>query len=423
MQQLTDIELFHLAVEGPEFAQDPFRLMDEARKVHPWLAQTSFGYMITEYRALRDMIVNEPKLRMGLVDLAEFMGAEGTLWGKFIADNIEGQTGETHKRLRNAVNSAFTPGKLKVYRPMMRDTIVDLLDEWAPKGKFDFEEFVSLYPVAVICKMLGAPPEVIPRLKDSLEALGLAFSMDRSLLPLLNDSVKILDDFVRDLVAGRRAKPSAPGREDLLDNLLDATAQGKMDDEELFSLLIFLFGAGYDTSKNVLTMTMRTLLDHPGVYERCAEDLSYCRKVMNESLRFMSPASSTRHVLEPFEFRGVWFPEGTVFLLPWSISGRDETAVPNPGTFDPDREEGSPHMAFGAGPHICLGQFIAKAQIEEGLYQIARRIRRPKLAGEYRWRPFPGVWGLHGLPIEFEPAKAYETQPELVHPQATASER
>lgn len=80
-------------------------------------------------------------------------------------------------------------------------------------------------------------------------------------------------------------------------------------------------------------------------------------------------------------------------------------------------------MAFGAGPHICLGQFIAKAQIEEGLHQIAKRIRRPKLAGEYRWRPFPGVWGLHGLPIEFEPGMAFEAQPELVPVQAAASEK
>ncbi|RYE60864.1 MAG: cytochrome P450, partial [Hyphomicrobiales bacterium] len=71
-----------------------------------------------------------------------------------------------------------------------------------------------------------------------------------------------------------------------------------------------------------------------------------------------------------------------------------------------DRAEGNPHMAFGAGPHICLGQFIAKAQIEEGLHLIAQRLRKPKIAGPYSWRPFPGVWGLHGLPIEFEPAPA-----------------
>jgi cytochrome P450 len=63
-------------------------------------------------------------------------------------------------------------------------------------------------------------------------------------------------------------------------------------------------------------------------------------------------------------------------------------------------------MAFGMGVHICLGQFIARAQIEEGLHLIAQRIRNPRRVGTSAWRPFFGVWGLKGLPIEFDPAPA-----------------
>jgi cytochrome P450 len=405
MPQLSELALHYLAVEDQAFADAPFAQLQAAQKVHPWLARTAFGYMITEYRAVRELIVHEDKLRMGLTEIADHMGAQGTPWGNFIADNIEGQTGETHKRLRTAVSTFFTPGKIKAQRPMMRQTIADLLDEWAPRGAFDFEEFISYFPISVMCKMLGASTDVIPRLRDSLEALGLAFSMDRSLLPLLNESVGILDQFVRDLVAERRAAPSL-GEDDLLDGLIRVTDEGKMDDEELFSLLIFLFGAGYDTSKNVLTMMMHTLVEWPEVWERCAEDAAYCRRVMNETMRWHSPASSMRHVEVDFPFRDVLFTTGSVILMPWSILGRDSTAVPDPDVFNPDRPEGSPHMAFGAGPHICLGQFIAKAQIEEGLHLIAQRLRRPKIAGPYAWRPFPGVWGLRGLPIEFEPAPA-----------------
>lgn len=405
MQQLCDLHLHELAVEGQDFANDPFAHLKTARSVHPWLAKTSFGYALIEYRAARELIVHEDKLRMGLTEIADQMGARGTPWGRFIADNIEGQTGATHKRLRGAVSSFFTPGKLKAHRPMMRQTIADLLDEWVPRGKFDFEEFISLYPISVMCKLLGAPTDVIPRLHDSLEALGLAFSMDRSLLPLLDRSVIILDEFVRDLVAQRRAEPHSTS-EDMLDSLIRVTDEGQMDDEELFSLLIFLFGAGYDTSKNVLTLMMHTLVDWPEVYARCAEDPAYCRKVMNETMRWSSPASAMRHVERDFLFRDVLMTAGTVILMPWSVLGRDPTAVAEPDVFDPDRAEGSPHMAFGAGPHICLGQFIAKAQIEEALHLIAQRIRRPRIAGSYEWRPFPGVWGLRGLPIEFEPAPA-----------------
>lgn len=403
MQKLADLKLHVLGVEEQAFADDPFTHLRAAQAVHPWLARTSFGYAITEYRAVREFIVHEDKLRLGLTEIADAMGARGTPWGRFIADNIEAQTGETHKRLRSATGSFFTPGRLKAHRPMMEGTIAGLLDEWAPRGGFDFEEFISWYPISVMCRMLGAPVDVIPRLRDSLEALGLAFSMDRSLLPLLNESVLTLDAFVRELVAERRAAPHIQD-EDLLDDLLRVTAQGQMDDEELYSLLIFLFGAGYDTSKNVLTMMMHTLLDRPEVYDRCADDAPWCRKVMNEAMRWHSPASSMRHVEAAFAFRDVLFEQGTVILMPWSVLGRDRTALPEPDLFDPDRPEGSPHMAFGAGPHICLGQFLAKAQIEVGLHHIARRLRRPRRTGPCAWRPFPGVWGLRGLPIAFDPA-------------------
>jgi cytochrome P450 len=127
---------------------------------------------------------------------------------------------------------------------------------------------------------------------------------------------------------------------------------------------------------------------------------------MNETMRWHSPGSAMRHVEVDFVFRDVMFTEGSVILMPWSILGRDSTAVADPDVFDPDRPEGSPHLAFGAGPHICLGQFVAKAQIEEGLHLIAQRLRKPRIAGPYEWRPFPGVWGLRGLPIKFEPAPA-----------------
>ena len=62
------------------------------------------------------------------------------------------------------------------------------------------------------------------------------------------------------------------------------------------------------------------------------------------------------------------------------------------------------HLAFGRGMHICLGQYLARANLEEGLHLIAQRITKPKLAGAVSWRPFPGAWGLQTLPIEFTPA-------------------
>jgi cytochrome P450 len=71
--------------------------------------------------------------------------------------------------------------------------------------------------------------------------------------------------------------------------------------------------------------------------------------------------------------------------------------------FDPEREQEARHLAFGRGTHICLGQYLATAQMEEGLHLIAQRIANPRLDGEVTWRPFRGgAWGIRSLPIRFE---------------------
>lgn len=403
--ELQELDLPYLAVDEPGFSDDPVAHFAAARKQHPWLAKTSFGYAITEHQAMKELMAQDAKMQMGFVDIVDIMGATGTPWGNFIAGSMQAQSGATHKRLRDILARHFTPRVANQYRPIMREVISRHLEEWAPRGAFDFEEFASYFPITVMCRMIGASPDVIPSLRSSLEVLGLALSMDPGNLPRLQQGIGILDEFVRKLVADRRAGQRLWPEPDLLDRLLEANSEGGMSDEELYNLLIFLFGAGYDTSKNVLTLIMHMLLERPRDYDRCGEDMEFCRKVIEEAFRYRNPSSATRVVTDALDFRGVHFPLRTLIMLPWSMSGRDESAVPDPDVFNPQRGEGSRHhMAFGLGAHMCLGQFIARAQIEEGFHLIAQRIKKPTLAGEVNWRPFPGVWGIRGLDIRFEPA-------------------
>src|SRR5690606_26323859 len=129
-------------------------------------------------------------------------------------------------------------------------------------------------------------------------------------------------------------------------------------------------------------------------------------KVVEENFRYLTTSTIPRRVTRDIDYRDVLIPEGTLLFFPVSIAGRDATAIENPEAFDPDRDQTRKHMALGMGVHICLGQFIARAQIEEGLHLIAQRIRNPRRTGPSGWRPFYGVWGLKGLPIEFDPAPA-----------------
>jgi cytochrome P450 len=93
-----------------------------------------------------------------------------------------------------------------------------------------------------------------------------------------------------------------------------------------------------------------------------------------------------------------------MLFFPVSVAGRDPRVAADAAEFNPEWEQANRHIAFGRGRHMCLGQHIARAQIEEGLHQIARRIANPRRAGPSGWRPFFGVWGMKGLPIEFDPA-------------------
>ena len=94
-----------------------------------------------------------------------------------------------------------------------------------------------------------------------------------------------------------------------------------------------------------------------------------------------------------------------MLFLPVGMATRDPSAVLNPDDFDPERSQDNRHLAFGRGMHMCLGQFIARAQIEEGLHLIAQRITDPKLDGPARASAVHGRLGsASGLPIEFAPA-------------------
>jgi cytochrome P450 len=404
----AELDLPHLPLDDPRLARDPFPYFAEARRRHPWLARWKFGPIVTQYEAVRELIRMEPrKMRMPYDQLVRIMGAQGTPWGRFQEGHILSRSGPDHKRLRDVLAPAYTPRIANQHRPLMRDVIATLLDTWAPKGAFDFEEFASFFPITVTCNLLGASPGSIPQIRSSLEAMGLSVSLEENLLRALQDATVVLDDFVRELMETRRRGERSRETSDLLDVLLAAQANGRMTEREMADLLIFLLVAGFDTSKNVLTLTMYEMLDRPDMYQRCAGDIGYCRKVIDESMRYHSVTTTNRLLTEDVIYRDVLLPGDTSLWFPWAVAARDPAVGPAADEFQPEREQTNPHLGFGMGAHMCLGQFIARAQLEEGLHLIAQRITQPRSAGPLGWRPFPGVWGIRGLPIEFVPAQPH----------------
>jgi cytochrome P450 len=403
MLPTDELELPHLPIETPEFAADPTPYFERARRQHPWLARCGVGLLVTEYQAMKDILARDDKLQMPGAQIVDIMGAHGTGWGRFVVDQMLVSSGERHARLRGSVAEAFTPRAVNRSRALMREVVADLLEAWAPSGAFDFVDFAAQFPIQVMFGLIGADPAVIPAIQSSLEIHGSSFDLDTTRMPVIEAAYQHLWEFVNEVIAERG---TVAGRGDLLDDLVAANTSGALSDVELRQILILLFAAGYDTTKNMLTLIMHAMLQAPADWARCAEDRPFCNKVVEEALRHASPSSTYRIVTEPFDYRDVVFAKDAMIVIPLSIAGRDSEAFPNAQVFDPERVHANRQIAFGRGMHMCLGQFLARANLEEGVHLMAQRLTRPRLAGEVAWRPFPGVWGISSLPIEFDPAPA-----------------
>jgi cytochrome P450 len=130
--------------------------------------------------------------------------------------------------------------------------------------------------------------------------------------------------------------------------------------------------------------------------------------VLEEGFRYMTTSTIPRIVAKDVTYEDTLIPAGTMLFFTVSVAGRDPRSFKDAETFDPLRSDAKKHLAFGMGEHICVGQFIARAQIQEGLHLIAQRMKKPRRTGPSGWRPFYGVWGLRGLPIAFDTVEALE---------------
>ena len=408
MVRIDDIQLPSLPIDAPDFGDDPMPSFAKARSQHAWLASSNLGTVITEYRAMDEILRLDGNLKMPGENIVDIMGARGTGWGHFAEEMMLARSGADHSRLRNSVRASFGPASVRRLQPIIQETVSALLEEWAPKGAFDFAEFAANFPVRVMFSLIGASTVKLPEIISSLEIQGSSFNMEVEKMDLIERAYQTLWRFVDDLVVERGVESS---RRDLLDDLISANSSNALTDIELRQMLIFLFAAGYDTSKNLLTLLMYSMIKVPDIWKRCAEDRGYCKQVVKEQLRHTSPSNTYRVVTKEFEFRGVLFPEGKMLIFPLGISGRDPGTFSDPMNFVPDRSERAAPLAFGRGMHNCLGQFLAQANVEEGTHLIAQRITNPRLTGKPVWRSFTGVWGIKSLPIEFDPAPRQSDKP------------
>jgi cytochrome P450 len=208
-------------------------------------------------------------------------------------------------------------------------------------------------------------------------------------------------EYTGELAAKRRAEP----RDDLVTRIAQtADEEGGWTDFEVRGFIAGLVFAGHETTKNQLGWMVALLAERPDVWEAVAAGTLTPAEVVEEVMRLRGAATNVgRTVAEPIEVQGERLEPGTRLLLSLWSANRDEAAYPEPDALAPRANAELPHVAFGHGPHFCLGAALARAELQEALAALTARLQCPTVEAGARWMPPVGITGPEVLPIRFTP--------------------
>ena len=307
-----------------------------------------------------------------------------------------------HTRLRGLVNKAFTPRVIENLRPRVQEIVDELVDAVQNEGGMNLmAAFAYPLPILVICEMLGVPSKDRPLFKEW--SGDLARILDPILTPDVVERghalIASMSEYFRGLIAQLRKNPQG----NLLDAMIAAEEQGdRLSEEELLANCILLFGAGHETTVNLIGNGTFALLRHPDQLAKLQANPELIESAVEECLRYESPVQMTgREAKEDVVIRGTHIPAGERVLTLIGAANRDPLQFPDPDRFDITREENK-HLAFGHGIHFCLGASLARLEGQIAIGTLVRRLPGLKLeTGAPEWRDAFTLRGLKALPVSF----------------------
>ena len=320
--------------------------------------------------------------------------------------SILSMEGADHSRLRRLVAPAFTPKAADRLRPFMREVVEELLAPVLPTGHCDLmADVCEPYPIPIICQLLGAPNEDWKQF--SLWASDLLRVFNGNLVedaPIIMRTQDELDEYVTRLIEDRRSRPA----DDLLTALIAAEEDGdRLSPSELVSMVEAVIVGGTDTTRNQLGCTVALFASHPDQWALLAEQPELAARAVEESMRYLGAIRGTaRYASEDIEYRDVVFPAGTFVFPSFTGANYDPSAFADPHEFDITKPApAAPQLTFGSGIHYCLGASLARAELQEALPILARRMPDLALDGDITWKPETfGIWGPLRLPLRFTPS-------------------
>jgi cytochrome P450 len=301
-----------------------------------------------------------------------------------------------HTRLRKLAGKAFAPKVVKALEPdiiaLATTLLDDVLDHVEAQGSFDvIADLAYPLPVAVICRLLGVPIDDEPEF--SRASALLAQSLD-PLIAFTGDppdnvdermrAVMWLREYLTALIGQRRGRPG----DDLMSGLIAVEESGdQLTEEEIIATCNLLLIAGHETTVNLIANAILAMLSHPRQWAALGRDPSRAAVVIEETLRYDPPVQLMGRIAgEQMTIGEVTVPKGDVMMLLLAAAQHDPDVTARPDEFDPDREA-IRHLAFGHGPHFCLGAPLARLEASVALSAVTSRFPGARLGGEPVYKP------------------------------------
>ena len=311
-----------------------------------------------------------------------------------------------HQRRRSLVNRGFTPKKVQAHENTIRAICRKLIDDVSAKGECDFVwDIAAPLPLLLIADMLGFEPDAyddLLRWSDDMIRGTTGTPTPDVQLAAMNAGIEFREYQLK-VIADRRSRPP---QDDLISTLVNAEIDGHaLDDESIVSETLLILIGGDETSRHVITCGILALLEFPDQRALLVEHPELIQTGVEALLRRVSPIKNmARTVTAPVTLHGETLREGDQVMLFYPSANRDARVFSDPDRLDVRRNP-NPHLAFGFGPHFCLGASLARLELKIMFEELLARLPDISLASDHppEFRASNFISGPESMPVRFTP--------------------
>lgn len=376
-----------------------------AAKAHEnsWIGTTTYSYVILDHEHSVKML-KDRRWHNGIYLLSDFNPHfdESTKNGRRkMLINLEG---EDHLRLRKIIGPVFSPQKAESLRPKMQESINEIIDMVIENGECDLQKDIfDKYPSYIISKIIGVPNSDWQKFSEWADVTFKTFGGNYlHETELIMNTQRELNQYTKKLIQTKKENLE----DDLVSMLINAEVDGeRLTDTEISSLIQVVLMAGIDTTRCQLGLISVILEDRTDLIEMLSND-SNVEGIIEECTRIDSVFKYLiRIASEDIEYNGVLFPKDTIMSPALMVGNHDKSVFENPDSLVVERKNRKAStLSYGGGIHHCLGISLARAEMQECMKAIAKRMPDYKITGDVIYKPFhESVWGPKSIPVTFTP--------------------